>query len=142
MKWAPVITGTDGEGRPGEAREFAKRRERGEQGVPEVDGGFLQQPLAAFQKGEILKLPLMSGSNSEDGVLFGWAISPVCILLPSTLLFLLLFRISNLMNRLRSPHSNTLESLQEFSMTSGSLKFYNITLTYVASEGVMKEAKE
>lgn len=78
MKWAPVITATDGEGRKGELVEREKRRARGE-AVPEVDGGFLQQPLSAFEKGQIIKVPLMSGSNSGDGVLFGWAISPVCI---------------------------------------------------------------
>jgi len=49
MKWAPVVTDDD---------------------------NFPQQPLDAFQKGEIVKVPFMAGANLNDGVLFGWAISP------------------------------------------------------------------
>lgn len=74
MQWAPVVTGTDGEGREGEANHRNLQKALGEL-VPEVDGGFPQQPLSAFEKGEIIKVPLMSGSNSQDGVLFGWAFS-------------------------------------------------------------------
>jgi hypothetical protein len=81
MKWAPVITGTDGEGRPEEAKAREEARKRGEM-VAEVDGGFKQQPLAAFSTGEILKVPIIAGSNSQDGVLFGWAISSVPISFP------------------------------------------------------------
>jgi carboxylesterase type B len=49
MKWAPVVT---------------------------ADDNFPQQPLDAFQKGEIVKVPFIAGANLNDGVLFGWAISP------------------------------------------------------------------
>jgi len=49
MKWAPVVTG---------------------------DANFPQQPLNAFEKGQIIKVPLMAGANLDDGILFGWAISP------------------------------------------------------------------
>jgi len=48
MKWAPVVTG---------------------------DNSFPQQPLDAFQKGEIIKVPLIIGANLNDGMLFSWAIS-------------------------------------------------------------------
>jgi len=39
-------------------------------------GGIPQNPVFAFEKGEIVKYPLMVGSNKDDGVLFAWAISP------------------------------------------------------------------
>jgi len=49
MKWAPVVTGDD---------------------------FFPVQPLTAFERGNILKVPMMAGANIGDGILFGWAISP------------------------------------------------------------------
>lgn len=49
MKWAPVVTS---------------------------DSNFPQQPLSAFEKGEIVNVPFCIGSNYDDGVLFGYAISP------------------------------------------------------------------
>src|SRR4051794_28279807 len=50
MKWAPVVT---------------------------ADDSFPQNPIMAFEAGEIIKVPLVMGSNLQDGVLFGWAISEV-----------------------------------------------------------------
>lgn len=48
MQWTPVVTG---------------------------DAKFPQQPLAAFEKGEIMDVPFAIGSNKGDGILFGYAIS-------------------------------------------------------------------
>jgi len=47
MVWAPVIT---------------------------EDISFPQQTIAAFQNGEIVNVPIISGSNAGDGILFGYAI--------------------------------------------------------------------
>jgi len=49
MKWSPVITGLD---------------------------NFPVPPFKAFESGNIVKVPVMAGSNLEDGVIFGYAIAP------------------------------------------------------------------
>lgn len=36
---------------------------------------FPMQPLQAFQSGAIVNVPLIVGSNKDDGMLFGWVIS-------------------------------------------------------------------
>jgi len=39
-----------------------------------VGEGLPQNPREAFVKGEIIKVPMIVGSNLNDGILFGWAI--------------------------------------------------------------------
>ena len=45
MQWAPVVT---------------------------KDENFPQQPIEAFLSGEIVKVPIISGSNKDDGLMFGY----------------------------------------------------------------------
>eukprot|EP01125_Pyxidicula_operculata_P001321 TRINITY_DN11214_c0_g1_i1.p1 TRINITY_DN11214_c0_g1~~TRINITY_DN11214_c0_g1_i1.p1 ORF type:complete len:548 (-),score=113.73 TRINITY_DN11214_c0_g1_i1:45-1688(-) len=49
MMWSPVVTGKD---------------------------EFPEEPLKAFERGDIVKVPFAIGSNLDDGILFGWVISP------------------------------------------------------------------
>lgn len=48
-QWAPVVTG---------------------------DASFPQQPNAAFDAGQVVKVPTIMGSNFGDGILFGYVLSP------------------------------------------------------------------